>query len=201
MLREATSSGEQDRLGAGVALGDPQPARLAGIGEAPADDLVEAEAAQAVFDPAPQLLLAAEAADVVGHRRQRRRQVLLEAVDSADLLDQVNLAGDVIVAHGRDLDLEVLAIDLDAEAEPRQVGGLVGLLDPHPQQSLDPCRAQLYPRRRRDLGGDVDRPRHQLRATELDQQPRGDPLRPQAEIRVQLLLEARGGLRAQAQQP
>ncbi len=95
--------GEQHRIGARIALGDPQPAGLAGAGEAPADDLVEAEAAQPVLGPAPQLLFAAEAADPLRHRRQRRRQVLVEAVDAPDLLDQVDLADDVVVALGRDL--------------------------------------------------------------------------------------------------
>ncbi len=192
--------GEQDGVGARVVRGDPQPPGLARVGEAPADDLVEAEAAQGVLGPPAQPLLAAEAADPLPRRGQRRRQVLVESVDPADLLDQVDLAGDVVVAVGRDLHLEVLAVDLDAEAEPLQVGGLVGLRDRHPQQALDPGRPQADPRRRRDLGGDVDRPRHQLRPAELDQQPRGEPLRPHAEVRVQLLLEARGGLGAQPQQ-
>ena len=133
-------------------------------------------------------------------RGQRRRQVLVDAVDPGHLLDQVDLAGDVVVAVGRDLDLEVIAVGRDPEAEPLQVGGLVGLGDRHPQQALDPGRPQVYPPRLGDLGGDVDRPRHQLRPAELDQQPRGDPLRPHAQLRVQLLLEPRGGLRAQPEQ-
>ena len=75
-------------------------------------------------------------------RRQGAGQVLVEAVDAADLLDQVDLAGDVVVAVGRHGDLEVLAVGLDPEAEPLQVGDLVGLRDRHPEQALDPLAAQ-----------------------------------------------------------
>ena len=98
--------------------------------------------------------------------------------------------------------LQVLAVGLDPEAEPLQVGdaGRPAAIS-IPSRPLDPRRrAGPARRRRRRLGGDVDRPRHQLRPAELDHQPRGDPLGPHAELGVELLLEARGGLRAQAEQ-
>ena len=88
-------------VGARIVRGDPQPLGLARVGEAPADDLVEAEVAQRVLGAAPQPLLAAQAADPASDRGQGARQVLVEAVDPADLLDQVDLAGDVVVAVGR----------------------------------------------------------------------------------------------------
>ena len=94
----------------------------------------------------------------------------VESVDASDLLDQVDLAGDVVVAVGRHRDLEIVASGLGGEAEPLQVGDLVGLGDRHAEQSLDPLAAQGQLPRPGDLGGDVDRPRHQLGATELDDQ-------------------------------
>ena len=160
--------------GARVVGGDPQPPGLAGVGEAPADDLVEAEVAHRVLGPAPQPLRAGQPADLAHRGRQGRGQVLVEAVDPADLLDQVDLAGDVAVAVGRDLDQELAVGGVDAEPEPLEVGDLVGLLDLHPEQLADSLLAQADVVVGRDLGGDVDRPRHQLRAAELDQQPRGD---------------------------
>ena len=108
--------------------------------------------------------------------RQGRWQVLVEAVDPADLLDQVDLAGDVAVAVGRDLDQELAVGGVDVEPEPLEVGDLVGLLHLHPEQLPDPLLAQADVMVGRDLGGDVDRPGHQLRAAELDEQPRSDPI-------------------------
>ena len=86
-------------------------------------------------------LLAGKPPDRAGGVGQGGRQVLVEAVDPPHLLDQVDLAGDVVVAVGRDLDLEVVAGRLDPEAEPLQVGDLVGLLDRHAEQALDPRAA------------------------------------------------------------
>ena len=94
----------RDRVGAGVAGGNPQPLDLRWVGEAPADDLVEAEIAHRVLGATAQALLAAQAPDRAGGVGQSGRQVLVEAVDSPHLLDQVDLAGDVVVAVGRDLD-------------------------------------------------------------------------------------------------
>ena len=91
--------GDRDRPRARVAGGDPQPPGLAGVGEAPADDLVEAEVAQRVLGPAPQPLLAGRAADLP---RARAGSVVGRCSSkpwiAADLLDQVDLAGDVVVA-------------------------------------------------------------------------------------------------------
>ena len=53
-------------VGARVVSGNPQPPGLARVGEAPADDLVEAEVAHRVLGPATQALLAGQAADPAG---------------------------------------------------------------------------------------------------------------------------------------
>ena len=112
-------------------------AGLARVGEAPADDLVEAEVPHHVLGAAAQALLAAEAAELAGGR-QGRGQVLVEAVDAADLLDQVDLAGDVVMAVGRHGDLQVRATGLHFESEPLEIGRLIGLGDLHAEQPGDP---------------------------------------------------------------
>ena len=133
--------GDQDRVGARVGLLDPEARRLAGVGEAPADDLVEAEVPQLVLGPPPQPLGPVQAADLASPTaRQRRRQVAVEAVEAPDLLDQVDLPGHVVVAVGRHRHLEVLAVGLDPEAEPLQVGDLVGLRDLHAEDARPPGR-------------------------------------------------------------
>ena len=76
----------------------------AGVDEAPGDRLVEAGVAQQVLDPAEEHLVALEPADGTAAPGQGRREVLVEAVDARDLLDQVDLAGDVEVAVGRHRD-------------------------------------------------------------------------------------------------
>src|SRR3954465_14178838 len=116
VLRERV--GEQNRLRPRVFGGDAQALGLTEVGEAPAHRLVEAEVAQGVLGPAPQALLAAEAADRATDRRQRRRQALGDAGDARPLLDQVDLAGYVVVTVGRNDDLEVLPRLLHLEAEP-----------------------------------------------------------------------------------
>ena len=85
-------------------------AAAARVGEAQGDDPVEAEVADHVLGAAAQRLLAGSAPPPGARRRQRRRQVLGVAVDAADLLDQVDLAGDVVVAVERDRRLEVVAV-------------------------------------------------------------------------------------------
>ena len=126
-----------------VVGGDPQPAGLARVGEAPADDLVEAEVAQRVLGPAPQPLLAGQAPGLGARAGRVEGRCSSRPWTRADLLDQVGLARDVVVAVGRaPSPARSVAVGLDSEAEPLQVGDLVGLLDPHPEQALDPGAAQ-----------------------------------------------------------
>jgi hypothetical protein len=193
--------GEANRLGARVLRRDPQPRGLPGIGEAPADDLVEAQVTDLVLGAAAQSLLTGQTPALPGGVRQGGRQVLVESVDPRDLLDQVSLPGDVEVAVGRRAHLEVPVPPFDPETETLQIAGLVGLVDLHPEQAADPLRSQADRVRGRWLGGDIDRARDEPGAAELDHQPRGDPLGAKAEVGVELLLEARGGLRAEPEHP
>ena len=84
-----------------MVVGKPQPVGDAAVGEAPADDLVGAQSAQGVLGAAAQQLLAAEPADPLGDRRQRRGEFGVEVGEARDLLDQVGLALHVLVALGR----------------------------------------------------------------------------------------------------
>ncbi len=131
---------------------------------------------------------------------QRRRQVLRVAVDPADLLDQVDLASHVVVAVERHRRLEVLASrETSKSSRSRyspQSSGSISM----PRSSRRPARAAASSSRAaRHVGRLVDRPGHQLRPAELDHQPRSDPLGAQGQLGVQLLLEAVGGVGAQAE--
>ena len=198
----SSESGLETAIGAarGSPSGSRSRSRLPGVGEAPADDRVEAEVAHHVLGAAAQQLLAGQAPDLPGAAGSVDGQVRVVAVDAADLLDQVDLAGDVVVAvdgHRRPPGPRRRARRRSRAARGSAAWSACG----------SPCRAAARPARRagraawlrRDLGGDVDRPRDQLRAAELDHQPRGDPLAPACELGVELLLEAGGGLRAQAE--
>ena len=79
--------------------GEPQPRQLPDV-EAPGDDLVEAEVAHHVLRAPPQRCsgLSPPTLAVLG---QGPRE-LIEAVEAPDLLDQVDLAADVVVAVERD---------------------------------------------------------------------------------------------------
>ena len=59
--------GENDAVGARIVCRNAQPPRLARVGEAPADDLVEAKVPHRVLRAPPQPLLATEPADPVRH--------------------------------------------------------------------------------------------------------------------------------------
>ncbi len=194
---------ELDQVPPGVVAGKPQAVADARVGEAPADDLVGAQVAHHVLGPPPQRLLAGQAAHR-RDRRQRRRQVLVEVGEPRHLLDQVGLALHVGVAlrrHGGD-DLVAAGLGLlalDAEAERLEACGAGVAVDRHPDQRLDPRHAQRHLARLGLVDRLVDRPRHQLGAGQLDQQPRGDVLGAHRQRRVQLLLEPRRGLGAQRQ--
>jgi hypothetical protein len=99
---------DPDRLRPEVLLCDSQSAGHPGIGEAESDDHVEAEVSHHVFGPPAQRLLAGETPGLPACGRQGRLQVGCVAVEAADLLDQVDLAGDVVVAMDRDRDLQPL---------------------------------------------------------------------------------------------
>ena len=65
--------GDADRLGRDVAVGNPEPAGHAGVGETEVDDRVEAKVAHRVLGPAAQALLAGQPAGLPARDRQRGR--------------------------------------------------------------------------------------------------------------------------------
>ena len=191
--------GDADRRPSKVALGQPQPPRKAGVGEAQADHGVEAQIPHHVLGAAAQHLLAAESPALAGCLRQGGRKVLVVAVNATHLLHQVGLAADVVVAVDGNLGHQVVALALDPEAEPLQVRRAQLGRDPHPEQRVGAPRAQPHSARSRQLGGGVDRPGHQLRPAHLDHQLRRDALGADRQLGVKLLLEPVGRLRAQPQ--
>ena len=130
--------------------------------------------------------------------RGKRARKAVEPVQAADLLDQVDLAGDVVVAvHGHGRPQIALALRLDLELEPLEAGSRLRRLDLDAEQRVEPRPVQRDHVPRRDLRGGVERPRNQLRAGELDDQPRRGPLGTDRQLGVKLLLEPRRGVGAQ----
>ena len=134
-------------------------------------------------------------------RRQRRRQVLVEAVDAADLLDQVDLAGDVVVAVGRH------RRPRGPRRRPRRRSRAApGRRPGRPGRS--PSRAGPRPARRAAVsrrGAGISAATSIVPGTSFA--PQSSTISREAircarmaELRVQLLLEARGGLGAQPEQ-
>jgi len=76
-----------------VAGGQPQADGHAGVGEAEVDDGVEAEVSHHVLGPAAERLLATQPSALPDRLGERRRQVLVVAVDPPHLLDQVRPPG------------------------------------------------------------------------------------------------------------
>jgi hypothetical protein len=179
---------DPDRLCAQIAVRDPKPSWQAWIGEAEVDDRVEAEVAQRVLRAPAQALLTGQPPGLAAGRGQRRDQVLRIAVDTTDLLDQVDLPCDVVVAVDRHRDLQVVPIALYAEVEPLEVLRALIRRDRHAEQSLDPFVAEPDLVRLGHLGCHVDRAGDELRPAELHHQSRGDPLRAQGKLRMELLL-------------
>ena len=90
-------------------VGQAQPVEQAGVGEAPADDLVQAAADERVLGRAAHPLGVAQQPHGAAARGQRGRQ-LLQAVDPRDLLDQVDLARDVHASQRRHRHVEAVAL-------------------------------------------------------------------------------------------
>ncbi len=144
-------------------------------------------------------LLGRQPADALAGGRQRRGQGRLQVREPGDLLDQVDLAGDVRVALRGDRGRDLVAVALDPEAEPLEAGRAGVAVDGEADDPLHPRHAQAHDTRLGLPRPLVDRAGHEPRAAELDHQLRRDPLRPHRQRRVELLLEARGGLGAQAE--
>ena len=91
-----------------VVVGEAQ-LLVAGDGlEAPADDLEQAAADEHVLGAAAQALGDGQHADRAAPARQRRGQLVVDAVQARDLLDEVGLAGDVVAAEVRHRDVEAV---------------------------------------------------------------------------------------------
>ena len=91
----------------------------AGLGEAPADDLVQAAAGERVLGGAAHPLCVREPSRRTAPRGQRRGEAL-EAVDPRDLLDQVDLARHVAPPHRGNRHVEPVGRIRDAEVERPQ---------------------------------------------------------------------------------
>ena len=181
---------------------DPAPV---GIDEAPRDRLVEPGVAQQVLEPPQQPLVALQPPDRAARTGQGRRQMLVEAVDPCDLLDQVDLARDVEMPIRGNPDGDLARVrgsrpDLEAEAAQIAAGELGG--DAHAEQRVAAAgpQGQLERVHPRSVRVGVDHARHEPRAAELDEQLRGRALRPDRQLGMELLLEPRRCLGAQRQQ-
>ncbi len=143
-------------------------------------------------------------------RGQRGGQPL-EPVDPRDLLDQVDLTRDVGAAqrgHGHvetavGLSFGRSAVDSAvrynrAAGEVECLQDLALALGGHgdTEDRLHARLAQAQHLKRRQRLRDVDRPGRDARTGALDHQPRGDRLRVHAQLWLQPLLKARGGLAA-----
>ena len=133
-------------------------------------------------------------------RDGQRLRKLVEAVHADDLLDHVRLARHVVVAEVRRLDRERRRCSTRrrTRAGSRIAADCSVSIRSPSRRSTRSCRSVIRVR----LGSfrrDVDRARHHARAAELDHQPRREPLRPKRQLRMELLLEARARLRAQAE--
>ncbi len=178
---------------------DAQTVEQRAVGEAPARDLVEPAADEDVLRAPPDPLGRGQHADRALARGQRRGEVLVDAVQARDLLDEVRLAGDVLAAPVRHRDVEPVAGLRHAEAERTQVLGLLRARDRDAEQPLDARLAQPQHRGLRSGAADVDRARQEPRARELDEQRGGDRLRVHRPLGREALLVAGAGLGAQAE--
>ena len=95
---------DRDVAAARIAAGQAQALVPGRRLEAPADDLQQAAADEHVLGAAAQALRGRQHADRAAAARQRRRELVVDAVQARDLLDQVGLTGHVVappVRHGR----------------------------------------------------------------------------------------------------
>ena len=96
--------------------GQAQAVEQAWVGEAPADDLVAPAAGEHVLGLAPHSLGVGEPAGRAAAGGQRGGQPP-EPVDAGDLLDQVDLAADIVAALGGHAHLQLAATAADGEVE------------------------------------------------------------------------------------
>ena len=144
-----------------------QPVEQRGLGEAPADDLVQAAADERVLGVAAHALGVGQSARGATARGQRDRQAL-QTVDAGDLLDQVDLAGDVLAADGRRCRLQAVGDLGGLKVERGEDLGLAGAGDLDAEDRAHARLAQADRGRRCALAADVDRAGKHARAAALD---------------------------------
>ncbi len=133
-----------------------QPVEQRGLGEAPADDLVQAAPDERVLGIATHALGVREAARGAATGGQRDGQPL-EAVDAGDLLDQVDLARDVLAPDRRWGRRKALVGLGGVEVERVQDLRLPGTRNIDAEDRAHARLAQADRGRRRALAADVDR--------------------------------------------
>ena len=131
--------------------------------------------------------------------RGERRGQALESVDARDLLDEVDLAVDVVAADRRHGHVETVGGRLAAEVERAQDPRLALDRNGDAEDRVHPALAQPQGRRRGGLVADVDRAPGRVGAGARDHQLSGDRLCVQALLGREVLLEAGGSLAAQAE--
>ena len=182
--------------------GEAQPVEQGRVGEAPADDLIQAPPDHRVLGSPADPLGVAQHARCAAARREGRGQAI-DAIDARDLLDQVDLARDVLAPQGRHGDLE--AVRAPARWRSRAPSGSrawrsTATGTPRIARTRDSRSAITV------AGAGLPRPRRScpsstLRAAQLDHQARRHGLRVHALLGLQPLLEARRSLAAQAEAP
>ncbi len=167
--------------------------------EAPADDLHQAGPEQRVLRAAAGALRGRQAAGQVQAVRRDRRGQLVERDEPRDLLDHVSLARDVRTPPVRNRHVEAVVGVRDAEPQRFERAARVGAVDVHPQQPVELGVVQPDHGRRGAGAADVDRARLRGRSDNVGEELRGERLRVHRLLRLELLLEAPAGLRAQVQ--
>ena len=123
----------------------------------------------------------------------------VHSVDARHLLDEVDLARDVVAPQRGHGDPQALGLGLRLEVQRAEDRGLALALDGDAEDRAHAGLAQQQRARRRRRPGDVDRPGSKLRPGTALKQAGGHRLRVHALLRLQALLEARRGLAAQPQ--
>ena len=181
-------------------VAETQPSELLAAGEAPPDRLVQALRGEHVRGLAALALARGEAAVGAVAARQRRRE-LVEPVEPRDLLDHVDLPGDVAAPErGR---LHVEAVRRVGRGELERFEDLLAAFarDRRAEQPRDALVPQPDRHRRRPVAADVDRPRPERGAAHLDHQLGRYGLRLDRLLGLELLLEAQRRLALEPERP
>ena len=188
---------EQHRRAARIVLRQSQPIAQVGGHEAHRLHLGGTRAEQRLVQAAPKELARAEAACTCSGR-QRRRDVL-EAVHACDLLDDVDLAGDIERSPARGPHVQLVAASLHLEAKAPEDRRRLPCFDVDAGHREHATRPQHDPLGVRNLAANVDRLRGLHGTGELDQHPRRRAIGDRRELGIDALLEAVRRLRADAE--